>query len=45
VTSSSSKSGAQISGNTPHIVIVQTNAGYAANPGHVGTGTVVAQVC
>ncbi len=45
VTSSSSKSGAQISGNTPHIVVVQTNAGYDANPGHAGTGTVVAQVC
>jgi Bacterial Ig-like domain (group 1) len=45
VTSSTSKSGAQISGNTPHIVVVQTNAGYDTNPGHAGTGTVVAQVC
>jgi hypothetical protein len=45
VTSSSSKSGSQISGNTTHIVIVQTDPGYAGNPGHDGTGTVVAQIC
>ena len=45
VSSSISKSGSTISGNTPHIVIVQTNSGYEANPGHAGTGTVVAQVC
>ena len=41
VSSSISKSGSTISGNTVHEVIVQTNAGYAANPGHAGTGTVV----
>jgi uncharacterized repeat protein (TIGR01451 family) len=45
VSSSISKSGSTISGNTPHIVIVKTNAGYDANPGHAGTGTVFAQVC
>ena len=45
VTSSSTKSGSQISGNIMHIVIVKTNAGYDANPGHPGTGTVVATVC
>jgi len=45
VSSSTSKSGSQISGNTPHIVVVQTNPGYDANPGHAGTGKVVAQVC
>jgi hypothetical protein len=45
VSSSITKSGSQISGDTPHIVIVQTNPGYAANPGHAGTGTVVAQFC
>jgi hypothetical protein len=44
VSSSISKSGSTISGNT-HIVVVKTNAGYAPNPGHAGTGTVVAQVC
>jgi hypothetical protein len=45
VTSSAAKSGSTISGNTVHIVIVKTNPGYAANPGHAGTGTVVAVVC
>jgi hypothetical protein len=42
VTSSASQSGSTISGNTVHIVIVQTNPGYAPNAGHAGTGTVVA---
>jgi uncharacterized repeat protein (TIGR01451 family) len=45
VSSSISKSGSTISGDTQHIVIVQTNPGYAPNPGHAGTGTVVAQIC
>jgi uncharacterized repeat protein (TIGR01451 family) len=45
VTSSASKSGSQISGDTAHIVLVQTDPGYASNPGHAGTGTVVAQIC
>jgi hypothetical protein len=45
VTSSAAKSGATISGNTPHIVIVKTDPGYAPGPGHAGTGTVVSQVC
>ena len=45
VTSSASKSGSTISGNTPHIVIIKTNPGYAPNPGKAGTGTVVSQVC
>jgi hypothetical protein len=45
VSSSISKSGSLISGNTPDIVVVQTNAGYAPNPGHAGTGTVVATFC
>lgn len=45
VSSSASQSGSQISGNTPHIVIVKTNPGYAPSVGHAGTGTVVAQVC
>jgi len=44
-TDSVAKSGAQISGTTPYIVVVQTNSGYAPNPGHAGTGIVVAQVC
>jgi hypothetical protein len=45
VTSSVDKDGSQISGTTVHIVIVKTDPGYAANPGHAGTGTVVAVVC
>lgn len=45
VTSAASKNGSGISGNTVHIVIVRTNPGYASNPGHKGTGTVVAVVC
>ena len=45
VTSSVMKSGSTISGNTVHIVVVQTNAGYDASPGKAGTGTVVATVC
>jgi Bacterial Ig-like domain (group 1) len=45
VSSSISKSGSQISGDTPHIVVVQTNPGYDTNPGHAGTGKVVAQFC
>jgi hypothetical protein len=45
VSSSISKSGSTISGNTPHIVIVHTNPGYQPNAGHAGTGTVVAQFC
>ena len=45
VSSSIGKSGSAISGNTVHIVVVKTNSGYDANPGHAGTGTVVAQIC
>lgn len=41
VTSSVVKNGSTISGNTVGIVIVQTNPGYADDPGHPGTGTVV----
>jgi hypothetical protein len=45
VSSSISKSGSQITGDVPHMVIVKTNPGYQNNPGHAGTGTVAAQVC
>ena len=44
-TDSAQKNGMQISGTTPHIVVVQTNPGYAPDPGHAGTGIVVAPVC
>jgi hypothetical protein len=39
------QSGSTISGNAPHVVVVKTNPGYAPNPGHKGTGTVVGIVC
>jgi hypothetical protein len=45
VASSISKSGSTIAGNTQRVVVVQTNAGYSSNPGHAGTGKVVAVVC
>ena len=45
VSNSVTKSGATISGDVPKIVIVQTNPGYAPDPGHPGTGTVVAVLC
>lgn len=45
VASTTSQSGSQISGNIAQIVIVKTNAGYAGDPGHAGTGTIVGQVC
>jgi len=45
VSSSITKSGASISGDTRHIVVVKTDDGYAPDPGHAGTGTVVALAC
>ena len=44
-TNSAVKSGPSISGNTVSIVVVQVNPGYAPNPGHQGTGTVIATFC
>ena len=45
VTSSVTSDGSQISGNAVRIVVVRTDAGYAPNPGHPGTGPVVATYC
>jgi uncharacterized repeat protein (TIGR01451 family) len=45
VSSAVGKSGPTIAGDILRIVVVQTNGGYAPNPGHAGTGTVVAQFC
>jgi hypothetical protein len=45
VSSSTTKSGSAIAGNTQQVVVVKTNPGYAPNPGHAGTGTVVAVIC
>lgn len=45
VASAISKSGSAISGDTPHLVVIQVSPGYDANPGHAGTGTVAGLVC
>ena len=45
VSSSVTKSGSTISGNTTEIVVVETGSGYAPDPGHHGTGTIVATYC
>jgi len=45
VASHVSKQGPVISGDIVHIVLVRTNPGYGPNPGHTGTGTIVAQLC
>lgn len=39
------KQGSVISGDIVHIILVRTNPGYGPNPGHPGTGTIVAQLC
>jgi hypothetical protein len=39
------QSGSIVKGDSPHAVVVRTDQGYAPNPGHQGTGTVVATVC
>jgi hypothetical protein len=45
VSSAVNKSGRIISGDVHEVVLVRTDPGYAANPGHAGTGTVVGVVC
>ena len=45
VSSSITQSGSSIGGDTLHIVLVKTNAGYQGNPGHAGTGTIVSVLC
>jgi hypothetical protein len=45
VTSKVVKFGNGIAGNTVHIVVVETNPGYAPNPSSHGTGKIVAQYC
>lgn len=39
------QSGSVVSGSSTKIVVVKTDAGYASDPGHAGTGVVVAQFC
>ena len=43
--SSITQSGSNITGDVAAIVLVQTDPGYEPNPGHAGTGTIVAIVC
>jgi uncharacterized repeat protein (TIGR01451 family) len=45
VSSSITKTGSTIHGDTAHMVVVHTNPGYQPDPGHPGTGEVVAQIC
>ncbi len=45
VASSVTKSGNTINGTWAKIVVVRTAPGYAPNPGHPGTGTIVATFC
>ena len=45
VSTSITKNGSTISGNITKIVVVVTDPGYASNPGHPGTGTIIATYC
>ena len=45
VSSQVTQKGSTISGDILHIVVVRTDPGYSPNPGHAGTGTIVAQIC
>jgi hypothetical protein len=45
VSSHITKSGPTISGDVVGIVVVKTDAGYGPNPGHRGTGKIVATLC
>jgi hypothetical protein len=45
VTSSAHQNGSAIGGDVAHIIVVKTASGYAPNPGHAGTGLVVATAC
>jgi hypothetical protein len=45
VSSSIVKNGSVLSGNIISIVVVVTDPGYGPNPGHSGTGTIIATYC
>jgi hypothetical protein len=45
VTGAATQSGSSISGSIEHVVVVRPNAGYQPDPGHPGSGVVVATVC
>ncbi len=45
VTSAATKLGPELSGDIVAIAVVKTDPGYAPNPGHAATGTVVSVIC
>ena len=45
VSSSIAKNGSTISGDITKIIVVVTGPGYLPNPGHPGTGTIIATYC
>ncbi len=45
VSSTITKTGPVISGDTTEVVLVQIDPGYEGDPGHPGTGTVVSVLC
>jgi hypothetical protein len=45
VTSNVSQDGPRTAGDSPQVVIVKTDPGYQPDPGHSGTGNVVAVLC
>jgi hypothetical protein len=45
VTANVQKTGPNLSGTIAQVIVVKTNPGYSANPGHAGTGQVVAILC
>lgn len=45
VADSAAKNGSTIDGHWAEIVVVRTDPGYAPDPGHPGTGTIVATFC
>jgi hypothetical protein len=45
VSSTITQNGSVITGNIKQVVIVHNNPGYAPDPGHTGSGTIVAIIC
>lgn len=45
VSSNITQTGSVISGDTTEVVLVQVDPGYAGDPGHPGTGTVIGFAC
>jgi hypothetical protein len=45
VASAITKSGSVISGNVVKTAVIKVDPGYAGNPGHAGTGTILSLGC